>query len=286
MLKRLAIFGLLLSCASGAWSQIPRNGSQQQQPTQTKDGESQPMTQPCVCTVKVENAPTKQASESEQKPSHYPWRELAAPANIPNWLLVAVGVFAGWLALRTLKAIKRQADLMERQDRTAREKQRARLSVVFPPDPPETLSVHLDNAELMEPSVEVVKDGESNAYDVEASGYVTITRSSKDILPPRAGAPLQIPSVIRDAPPDKPVRVCLAPSGFGTLVGIPVEDMRRVRHGEAFLHIVGKVSYRDVFGDPHETAFHYVWQDLDDESMYDPSNTTVGYWTNMGGEAT
>jgi hypothetical protein len=53
--------------------------------------------------------------KTDSKPSSYPWGELLAPANIPNWLLVGVGSWAGFLALKCLKDIKRQADLMKLQ---------------------------------------------------------------------------------------------------------------------------------------------------------------------------
>ena len=43
--------------------------------------------------------------------SQYPWRELYAPTNIPNWVLAFFAGVAGWLAYRTLRAIKRQADI-------------------------------------------------------------------------------------------------------------------------------------------------------------------------------
>jgi hypothetical protein len=38
-----------------------------------------------------------------------------APANIPNWFLVAVGGITGWFVYKTLRAIKKQADLMDKQ---------------------------------------------------------------------------------------------------------------------------------------------------------------------------
>ena len=48
--------------------------------------------------------------------SGYPWKELLAPANIPNWLLVIVGIVASAAAIKTLGKVKRQADLMNRQN--------------------------------------------------------------------------------------------------------------------------------------------------------------------------
>jgi hypothetical protein len=51
--------------------------------------------------------------------SGYQWKDLLAPANIPNWLLVIVGIVASRAAIKTLGRVKRQADLMNRQNAVA-----------------------------------------------------------------------------------------------------------------------------------------------------------------------
>jgi hypothetical protein len=45
----------------------------------------------------------------------YQWRELYAPASVPNWVLAALAGWAGFMALGTLRAINKQAGLMENQ---------------------------------------------------------------------------------------------------------------------------------------------------------------------------
>jgi hypothetical protein len=65
-----------------------------------------------VCNVQIQEAPPKQAQEPDKKP--YQWRELYAPANIPNWALAALAGWAGVMALRTLRGINKQAALMEK----------------------------------------------------------------------------------------------------------------------------------------------------------------------------
>ena len=202
-----------------------------------------------------------------------------------NCGLVIVGVLQVVLLKWTWGTISRQADLMATQDYTAREKQRARLSIAFPPDPPETLDTRFSNSEFMGLFTDVVNDGESNAYDVEASGYVKVTKTLEGVPFTTRGESLQIPSVIREAPPDKPVRVSMSPSGFDTYREIADEDMEMVRAGVAYLHMVGEVCYTDVFGDAHTTPFHYFWGAID-ESLREPGDTTVGYWSNISKRAT
>jgi hypothetical protein len=125
MLKRLAILGLLV-LVSGAWSQIPRNGSSQHDKAQDKQETANPAKP--VVVVDSQHGANNQEHATE-KPAKYPWKELLAPANIPNWFLVVVGGITGWFVYKTLKAINRQADLMKEQSDLAKSKERARLRV-------------------------------------------------------------------------------------------------------------------------------------------------------------
>jgi hypothetical protein len=113
MLKRLAIVGLLMiGLCDGAWSQVPGNGSGQRNKAQGKQ-ETADLSKPVVAIESPASA-NKQDHASE-KPAKYPWGELLAPVNIPNWFLVAVGGVTGWFVYKTLRAIKKQADLMDKQ---------------------------------------------------------------------------------------------------------------------------------------------------------------------------
>lgn len=114
MRKRLAILCLVGWLVNKAWSQIPRNGSQQNQPAQSKQNNTEPI-QPSSPAIQVEDRSSKHEQKTDSKPSSYPWGELLAPANVPSWFLVRVGFWAGFQALKSLKDIKRQADLMKLQ---------------------------------------------------------------------------------------------------------------------------------------------------------------------------
>jgi hypothetical protein len=121
MLKRLVILVLLsvgLSC--GTWSQVPQDGSQQEKYANKQEGKAESVQSSAIAT-KAQKGTSKQEQNSEQKPSRYLWRELYAPANIPNWVLAFFAGVAGWLAYKTLRAIKKQAEIMEAQAKDARE---------------------------------------------------------------------------------------------------------------------------------------------------------------------
>ena len=120
MLKTLAILAALaLGFAYPAWPQVPRDGGQQDRPAQ-KEANGPKLAQPPPLALQVQLTPAKQENDPEEKPSGYQWKELLAPANIPNWVLCFVGGFAGWAAFKTLKAIKRQANTMDKTAADAR----------------------------------------------------------------------------------------------------------------------------------------------------------------------
>jgi hypothetical protein len=112
MYKWLAILTFLI----GAGPQVPRDGNRENQKSQT--AASQPDTaQPAPPRTEIRASTPEEQQPANPKPSKYPWHELFAPANIPNWVLVLVGGGGVWAALRTLRAIEGQLRLQEVQYR-------------------------------------------------------------------------------------------------------------------------------------------------------------------------
>ena len=111
MLKRLMILVLLsIGLACGTWPQVPRAGNQQEKHTNKQEDNTKSV-QPSTIAIQEQKGISNQEQRSKQKPSQYPWHELIAPANMPNWTLAVLAGVAGWLAYKTLRAIKRQADI-------------------------------------------------------------------------------------------------------------------------------------------------------------------------------
>jgi hypothetical protein len=110
MRRRLAILCIIVWIGSRAWTQVPRNGSDQKQKPQWADNQSTGL-QPFH--VAKQEQPTSKVKEQgpDTKSSKYPWREFLAPANVPNEALVLVGFGGIIFALLTLRAIKKQADI-------------------------------------------------------------------------------------------------------------------------------------------------------------------------------
>jgi hypothetical protein len=111
MLERLVIVGALLGCIGGAWSQVPGNGSAQNKRPQGGQNQAQTVhPSPPALNAEVKDG---EKQDSASRPSGYPWRELYAPANIPNWVLALVGALAAFAAIKTLRAINAQVIEMQ-----------------------------------------------------------------------------------------------------------------------------------------------------------------------------
>jgi hypothetical protein len=256
MLKSLATVGVLFLGCNFAQPQVVGNGSKQNQPTQASQTQGQSLPIP-----QVPNRPAKQEQAPQPKP--YQWRELYAPANIPNWVLAIVAGWAGIMALKTLWAVKkqgdlmtRQADAMEKQNKAMRDRERARITIVFPPDVPDFLHQSrftlVDETEVwMEMVVSLHNDGLSKAFNVRAWAGMVIQYAVEPFVP-EGKKGLSIPEVIRDATLENPVNIVVSQI-------LSDSDVSRVENQSAFLFLYGEISYDDVFGDQHRTPFRYLW---------------------------
>jgi hypothetical protein len=79
----------------------------------------------------------------------------------------------------TLNAINRQADTMEAQNKSTQDKERARLSVIFPPNDPRFYDLLIEDVDgktyqSMEVFLDIINEGETRAFNVKASGYILI----------------------------------------------------------------------------------------------------------------
>ena len=204
-----------------------------------------------------------------------------------NALLVAVGILQVALLWGTLAKIKRQADLMEKQDRTARDKQRARLSIIFPLEPPSARGMIVEDPEgrqsqMLDVGISIVNDGETSAFNVKASGYFLTESIQTGKIYASRGDDLAIDKVIRKADLANPIRITLAPAE-NRIPWILREDWKAVTDGTVPLQVIGLISYDDVFGECHETPFHYIWQTPERGSTWEDEE---GLWADLSSQST
>jgi hypothetical protein len=120
MHKRLAILALLVLTCRGC-SQVPRDGSHQDQKTQQGQSHAS-VSQPVPSsTTNSQQTAAEQEHDSNAKSRGYPWRELYGPANIPAWCLVLVGIWASGMAYWTLRHIENQTEQLRIQATLMRE---------------------------------------------------------------------------------------------------------------------------------------------------------------------
>jgi hypothetical protein len=297
MLKRLAILGLL-ALVGGAWSQVPGNGSSQHDNAQDKQKTANPPKP--VVVVDSQHSANNQEQASE-KPAKYPWGELLAPANIPNWFLVVVGGITGWFVYKTLRAIKKQADIMETQAKDARESGVEATKIALA-----TAQAAQKTADATAAQIEIVKSKERAHlriefadfdFEFDSGGYpvrftVTLdgtTRAyilSEAIIAYTSGLPPEKRSVRKQIGLPRNFTPETSPIETYTLIqtddGFPevetdVTKIWAVRENRLFLFVSGYILYRDIFGDSWRLEFSYTWKNW--SSLGGDTKAAGGMWS-------
>jgi len=235
VLKRLAVLGLAIGLAGSAWCQGSRD-----QPNQTAEKQQQP----------------------NPKAYHYPWGELLAPANIPNWCLVLVGGLAAGMAYWTLRSIERQTEYMSRQGDLMREqldrmveKERARLKIG-------TITLELTSPSSehwwVSTALELSNVGGSNVHIVD--GGVAFLDMPRGTWPLPEPDPENLSCSNTIEPNKEPESLALFIESDATLP----EFSRKVAESERRIYLYGFVEY-ETLGTKWHRDFGYVWTPEDPE---------------------
>jgi hypothetical protein len=209
------------------------------------------------------------------------WKQAFGPQTWSNWAVVFIALLAAGIANKTLNAIKRQANLMQDQTRASKERERARLEVLFPPDPLD-LNAHWEvtpDGVPFEPHFSVVNHGYTKAFNVRASGILNVVQSEKTVLS-YDGCDLDIPRVIQDGKDAE--KVLLSPMGSFFIIEQRLID--EVQEKKLFLRMAGEVTYIDVYGDPHRTPFNFLWR-IEEFQYSEDGSRDDSYWINESPDA-
>jgi len=217
--------------------------------------------------AKGDDAKTSNNAEEAYKPPVWA-KYVAWPEGIGVWVVLLTLFVIAWQSVEThaaAKATQDSARATAEQSANMMAQERAVLSIICPSMEPQIDAIKIEDvdgtiSQFLELYIDVINDGESNAFNVTASGYVMIEVIDSGKPYASRGAELAIPKVIRDANTVNPVRVHLGPSGIGDSVLILSSEWQDVQSGDKPLHIVGTISYNDVFGKPHNTPFWYTWK--------------------------
>jgi hypothetical protein len=176
--------------------------------------------------------------------------------------------------------MKRQADLMEKQNAAIQNRERARLSVEFPPksDPDFVTPWRSILDEEIGPemdfsfTVHVHNYGISKAFNVRAEMNFRIlpktTPFNEDFF-----SSVPIPNVIGEVVQDSPV-----PVRYSTY--LPVKEIEQINEGNSSLYVYGNIHYRDVFGDKRVTPFRFMWEVV----VWNDGEQGYGSWENQTGQ--
>jgi hypothetical protein len=209
----------------------------------------------------LRNSVSPRDTNEEQPPQNV----AKSKGNPPSWhsFFTWPNGTGAWAIFLTLFAIVEQSNHTARQARNMVNRERARLTIIFPPGIPMANSGKAVDREskaflFVAIAVDLINDGTTKAFNVKASGRLTIADSKEQAFAPLAVDPLEIPKVIGDANTEHPVRLAISP--LGGLAMIPGVDWKAVESGKKFLRMTGLISYDDIFEEERrETPFHFQW---------------------------
>ena len=256
MLKWLAIIGMSLWLANGARSQIPRNGSHEDQKPQQSAAHSRP-SPPIAQEFQGHYGSTEQKKSTDPEPQGYHWSELLAPANIPAWCLVLVGFWAGLMAYRTLRSIDCQAEFLSNQTGLMRQqidamvnRERARLSLYAQPV---QISGEGEFFHLVS-CIEITNVGHSKGYISFSAGRFVVVPAGRWPLPNPDPDDLNLPDTV------------IKTSGGPMYTGFFIDDIpftlgefaESIANGTLAIYLYGFIEYESV-GIKWHRDFGYVW---------------------------
>ena len=196
------------------------------------------------------------------------------PEGITTWaILLTLGAII-WQSSETRKAARaaeHSADASLSQIKVMKDSVRARL-VIRTLDVPEVSGPQpiMDGLRSLEVRAFVENVGKSKAFNVHASGMVDITQGPIGIAHD-PGFEQYFPMIIDDDGKRHPLKLAgfgEAAEGFSTgdFVAISDDILHQVRDGKSFVQVSGLLRYEDIFDDPHETPFKFIWHSRGDDA--------------------
>ena len=248
MWKTLAIFAVVTVISAGTQKPLPMNRGCQQEHPQPNTDIGQPPAPSCaseVCKENTENA--ERYAYYKAHPKEY-FKTAIAPANLSNWILAALGIIGGILAVLTLRTFKRQTDHIVTSERA--------WMIAEPGDariPPEIEGA--TGIRWTEFSVRLVNKGKTPAFLLEA-GYCG------KVLPHGEQLPIiQPPYGEKEISKWDGKGLPLLPNADVRKdhLGVWANDPVKITRSFDVLWVYGYIKYGNAFGFVRETWYCYRW---------------------------
>ena len=208
-----------------------------------------------------------------------------------NGILIVVGTIGVVAAIKTLRTIKRQADLMDRQtgileksvaaaEKGAHAAEKS-ISVVIEKERAR-LFIEVDNLQLpqlqpefwlLDITYKLFIYGSTLAFVEDSNATVFVSQSENP--PTKNGYQRVVTKPVITPTPDA---ISLNATSFGPSRGEkPI--LEQIWKRQQFIHFFGFISYRDLWGNPHRTTFRFRW-DITDLRNFD--GTLFALWHKVG----
>ena len=180
----------------------------------------------------------------------------------------------------TLRAIKLQVDLMKEQNDAARNRERARLSIINLSIPEFTPNVnHGPNAIQIAINISIVNDGYSNAFNVVLRYFVRTEVASELLtIGPHEGYAASIPKVFRGFGREHTAVYQLA-QGFGQFPIVLGKYLEECSFNRQIMRVYGFLEFEDISGQKYVLPYDYLWS-VSNPTGIDKEAYKFGNWIN------
>jgi hypothetical protein len=257
---------------------LPINGQKESTQPNGQQSHSGNIVKPSPSPI-TQNKPPDNRDGASNDPKGY-FSRLLSPENLPSVGLFIAGIIGILVAIKTLRAIKRQGDWLKRQtvilveyNKATRDsadaanrsvklvisKERARITI----ETPDSLKLPPDSNGLsFMPCIKyrVRLFGPTEAIIMESRGGSYVSDSDK----PSANEPelkLWIPKII--SPKDSPVEAT-------SIFHATASEIEDIRQDKRFVHFWGIIWYRDIFENDYPVRFRYIWKFSNMPSVSNP----------------
>jgi len=259
MLKYLAILVIV-------WFAIEAMPAHNQVSSKRTAGQSQQSAQqpsaPAVAPATINQATNYYQQDPADKPQG--WHKFVTwPDGIVAWLIMLTLVAIVWQAWETRKA----AEATSRGLEIGKTKERAKIVLVV-----SNLNPLLNTI----PKVQftVANKGESKAFIHAAIGALHISKSK--VLVGNGSGWYLLKAHDSVMPSDhSSTEEAVWP---GHPLDVYTQEMIDGNSKDWFIHLHGKIAFRDAFEDSWELKFHYIWRELGGMLYLPPLGNTTGYW--------